>query len=87
MVEKKNYAVAIGGSNIDILATPKCKIIPKDSNNSEISISPGGVVRNIAENYDENIINENNYINNETRVQENFSFEKNISPSNKKTIK
>jgi pseudouridine kinase len=50
MVETKNYAVAIGGSNIDILATPKCKIIPKDSNNSEISISPGGVVRNIAEN-------------------------------------
>ncbi len=33
MVETKNYAVAIGGSNIDILATPKCKIIPKDSNN------------------------------------------------------
>ena len=50
MVETKNYAVAIGGSNIDILATPKCKIITKDSNNSEISISPGGVVRNIAEN-------------------------------------
>ena len=50
MVETKNYAVAIGGSNVDILATPKCKIIPKDSNNSEISISPGGVVRNIAEN-------------------------------------
>ena len=50
MVETKNYAVAIGGSNVDILATPICKIIPKDSNNSEISISPGGVVRNIAEN-------------------------------------
>ena len=50
MVETKKYAVAIGGSNIDILATPICKIIPKDSNNSEISISPGGVVRNIAEN-------------------------------------
>ena len=33
MVETKNYAVAIGGSNIDILATPKNKIISKDSNN------------------------------------------------------
>ena len=30
---------------------------------------------------DENIISEDNYINNETRIQENFSFEKNIIPS------
>jgi len=43
--------------------------------------------KNISDNYDENIINEDNYINNETRVQENFSFEKNIIPLDKKVIK
>ncbi len=43
-------------------------------------------VRNVATNYDENLINENDYINSETRIQENFPFE-NISPSNKKMIK
>ena len=50
MGETKNYAVAIGGSNIDILAAPKNKIISQDSNTAEISLSPGGVVRNISEN-------------------------------------
>ena len=29
------------------------------------------------------IISENNYVNNETRIQENFSFDKNISSSEK----
>ena len=43
--------------------------------------------RSIVENYDENLMSENEYTNNETRVQENFSFDKNITPSNKKTIK
>ena len=50
MGETKNYAVAIGGSNIDILVAPKNKLISKDSNSADISISPGGVVRNISEN-------------------------------------
>ena len=50
MVETKKYAVAIGGSNIDILVAPENEIEYQDSNNSKISISPGGVVRNIAEN-------------------------------------
>jgi len=50
MGETKNYAVAIGGSNIDILAEPKNRLISNDSNTAEISISPGGVVRNISEN-------------------------------------
>ena len=41
----------------------------------------------VSDNYDENLISEDNYINNETRIQENFSFEKNIIPSDKKNIK
>jgi len=43
--------------------------------------------RSVVDNYDENLMGENEYTNNETRVQENFSFDKNITPSNKKTIK
>ena len=35
----------------------------------------------------ENILSENNYVNNETRIQENFSFDKNILPLEKKVIK
>ena len=41
----------------------------------------------VSDNYDENLISEDKYINNETRIQENFSFEKNIIPSDKKIIK
>ncbi len=44
-------------------------------------------IKSITEDYDENIISENNYINNETRIQENFSFDKNIKSSDKKVIK
>jgi len=47
---KKDYIVAIGGSNVDILGKSNNKIILNDSNPSEIIITPGGVVRNIAEN-------------------------------------
>ena len=42
---------------------------------------------NIIDNNEENIISENNYVNNETRIQENFSFDKNISSSEKRVIK
>ena len=41
----------------------------------------------VIENYDENVISEINYTNNETRVQENFTFENNISSSGKRTLK
>ncbi len=51
--------------------------------NKSKKISSGGVI----ENYDENVISEINYTNNETRVQENFAFENNISSSGKRTIK
>ncbi len=44
-------------------------------------------VMSITEDYDEKVISENNNINNETRVQENFSFDKNIKSSDKKVIK
>jgi len=43
--------------------------------------------RRVVENYDENISTENKFINNETRIQENFSFDKNIKSSDTKVIK
>ncbi len=42
---------------------------------------------NFVENYEANVTNENDYINNQTRVQENFSFEKNETSSKKNIIK
>ena len=51
--------------------------------NKSKKTSSGGVI----ENYDENVISEINYTNNETRVQENFAFENNISSSGKRTLK
>ena len=46
----KNYVVAIGGTNIDIIGKSFQSIILDESNPSEINYSPGGVIRNIAEN-------------------------------------
>ncbi len=43
--------------------------------------------KSIYNDFNENEIIENNYVNNETRVQENFPFDKNVTPSNKKVIK
>ncbi|OCW82500.1 cell division protein [Pelagibacteraceae bacterium GOM-A3] len=43
--------------------------------------------KNVVESFEENMISENDYINNETRIQENFSFDKNVIPSNKTIIK
>ncbi len=43
--------------------------------------------KSIIESYNENIIGEAEYTNNETRVQENFSFDYNIKNSDKKIIK
>ncbi len=50
ILKEEIYAVVIGGSNIDILGTPHASYISRDSNPGTISISPGGVGRNIAEN-------------------------------------
>jgi len=44
------YAVVIGGANMDILGTPENSFIERDSNPGTVSLSPGGVGRNIAEN-------------------------------------
>ena len=45
------------------------------------------IPKSIVENYNENSLNETSYINNETRIQENFSFEKNNEPTGSKIIK
>ena len=42
--------VAIGASNIDITARPYGKYIPRDSNPSHVTVTYGGVGRNIAHN-------------------------------------
>ncbi|OLS01783.1 carbohydrate kinase family protein [Tissierella creatinophila] len=47
---KKNYAVVVGGTNIDILGIPKKGLIYHDSNIGNVKTSLGGVGRNIAEN-------------------------------------
>lgn len=44
------YVVVIGAANIDIGGTPNKKLIPADSNPGTISITYGGVGRNIANN-------------------------------------
>lgn len=47
---KREYAVVIGGTNIDIMGAPKDKLIYHDSNVGHVNISLGGVGRNIGEN-------------------------------------
>ena len=48
--DKDNYCVVIGGSNMDIGGKTFAPIIFADSNPGKVSISLGGVARNIAEN-------------------------------------
>ncbi len=55
--------------------------------NSLLTKSKKITSRSIVENYDENSMVENELKYNETRVQENFSFDKNITSSNIKTVK
>ncbi|MFN0194315.1 MAG: PfkB family carbohydrate kinase, partial [Aestuariivirga sp.] len=42
--------VAIGGANIDIKAKALGNVLPGTSNPGTVSVSPGGVARNIAHN-------------------------------------
>lgn len=49
-IEKEDYVVVIGGTNIDILGIPKEELIYQDSNIGNVKTSLGGVGRNIAEN-------------------------------------
>lgn len=46
--KQQDYVVVIGGGNIDIGGTPHNKLIHADSNHGDITISFGGVGRNIA---------------------------------------
>ncbi|MBN2656590.1 MAG: winged helix-turn-helix transcriptional regulator [Spirochaetales bacterium] len=50
ILNEEPYAVIIGGANMDILGTPAGKFVERDSNPGKVSLSPGGVGRNIAEN-------------------------------------
>ena len=50
IIQEGAYILVIGGSNIDIQGFPKEKLIPRDSTIGTVSVSLGGVGRNIAEN-------------------------------------
>ncbi|GLQ72489.1 kinase [Vibrio sp. vnigr-6D03] len=50
ILSESQYAVVIGGANMDILGQPKHTMHQGDSNPGVVSCSPGGVGRNIAEN-------------------------------------
>ena len=47
---KRPYAAVIGGINLDICGRSAQKLIPEDSNPGTVTMSPGGVGRNIAHN-------------------------------------
>lgn len=49
-MEKKNYIVGIGGTNIDISGRPFKPVRMRDSNPGEVRLSAGGVTRNVCEN-------------------------------------
>lgn len=49
-INNNHYAIVIGGANMDICGTASNSYKIKDSNPGNISISAGGVARNIAEN-------------------------------------
>ena len=49
-MHKKGYILVIGGSNADISGIPTEELVPEDSNPGSVTISAGGVGRNIAEN-------------------------------------
>ena len=45
------------------------------------------IPKSIVENYNENLLSETNYVNNETRIQENFTFERDNDSPGRKIIK
>ena len=49
-MKESEYAVVIGGANIDIHGAPAATLNMGDSNPGTVRLSPGGVGRNIAEN-------------------------------------
>lgn len=49
ILQQEPYAVVVGGANIDIAGKPFGPPVPRDSNPGRVTLSPGGVGRNIAE--------------------------------------
>lgn len=50
ILQEENYVTVVGAVNVDICGTPFQKLVTTDSNPGRMSISFGGVGRNIAEN-------------------------------------
>jgi Sugar kinases, ribokinase family len=50
ILQQEPYAVVIGGANIDIAGKPFKPLVNRDSNPGMVTLSPGGVGRNIAQN-------------------------------------
>lgn len=50
ILQKRPYVVVIGGANIDIAGKPTAPLVRRDSNPGLVTLSPGGVGRNIAQN-------------------------------------
>jgi pseudouridine kinase len=50
ILQQEPYAVVIGGANIDIAGRPFAPLVNRDSNPGLVTLSPGGVGRNIAQN-------------------------------------
>lgn len=50
IMKEKDYAIVIGGANMDIQGFPQNPLIAGDSNPGTVKVSCGGVGRNIAEN-------------------------------------
>ena len=50
ILQQEPYVVVVGGANIDIGGKPFASLVQKDSNPGRVTLSPGGVGRNIAVN-------------------------------------
>jgi pseudouridine kinase len=50
ILQEPGYCVVVGGANMDILGRPHKALVAATSNPGQISVSPGGVGRNIADN-------------------------------------
>ena len=50
ILQEDDYAVVIGGANMDITGFTQHNLIDRDSNPGRITMTPGGVARNIAHN-------------------------------------
>lgn len=51
ILRENPYAVVLGGANMDISGSPSSNYVSRDSNPGTVTLSAGGVARNIAENF------------------------------------